>query len=57
MNFNLLADQNADKSAEVIKVEHPSGGDFTRSAANRQGNVSASFLIKIMREIILSEDW
>jgi len=34
----------ADQGAEVIKVENPSGGDFTRSAANRQGNVSASFL-------------
>ncbi|MFT7320959.1 CaiB/BaiF CoA transferase family protein [Congregibacter sp.] len=34
----------ADQGAEVIKIENPSGGDFTRSAANRQGNVSASFL-------------
>jgi crotonobetainyl-CoA:carnitine CoA-transferase CaiB-like acyl-CoA transferase len=34
----------ADQGAEVIKVENPTGGDFTRSAANRQGNVSASFL-------------
>ena len=34
----------ADQGAEVIKVENPAGGDFTRSAANRQGNVSASFL-------------
>ncbi|WP_152205787.1 CaiB/BaiF CoA transferase family protein [Marinobacter changyiensis] len=34
----------ADQGAEVIKIENPAGGDFTRSAANRQGNVSASFL-------------
>ncbi|MCM0612314.1 CoA transferase [Marinobacter sediminum] len=34
----------ADQGAEVIKVENPAGGDFTRFAANRQGNVSASFL-------------
>jgi len=34
----------ADQGAEVIKVENPAGGDFTRSAANRQGGVSASFL-------------
>ena len=34
----------ADQGAEVIKIENPSGGDFTRSAANRQGDVSASFL-------------
>lgn len=27
----------ADQGAEVIKVENPAGGDFTRSAANRQG--------------------
>ncbi|MCL7945426.1 CoA transferase [Marinobacter sp. ATCH36] len=34
----------ADQGAEVIKIENPAGGDFTRSAANRQGDVSASFL-------------
>ncbi len=34
----------ADQGAEVIKVENPAGGDFTRFAANRQGNMSASFL-------------
>lgn len=34
----------ADQGAEVIKIENPVGGDFTRSAANRQGGVSASFL-------------
>lgn len=34
----------ADQGAEVIKIENPTGGDFTRSAANRQGDVSASFL-------------
>lgn len=34
----------ADQGAEVIKVENPAGGDFTRSAANRQGDMSALFL-------------
>ena len=34
----------ADQGAEVIKVENPAGGDFTRHAANRQGGFSASFL-------------
>jgi len=34
----------ADQGAEVIKVENPAGGDFTRSAANRQGGMSALFL-------------
>lgn len=34
----------ADQGAEVIKVENPAGGDFTRSAANRQGGFAASFL-------------
>jgi crotonobetainyl-CoA:carnitine CoA-transferase CaiB-like acyl-CoA transferase len=34
----------ADQGAEVIKVENPAGGDFTRSAANRQGNMSALYL-------------
>jgi crotonobetainyl-CoA:carnitine CoA-transferase CaiB-like acyl-CoA transferase len=36
----LLGDQGAD----VIKVENPQGGDHTRSAANRRGGFSASFL-------------
>ena len=34
----------ADQGAEVIKIEHPAGGDFTRAMANRQGGFSASFL-------------
>ncbi|MDF1792507.1 MAG: CoA transferase [Thalassobaculaceae bacterium] len=34
----------ADQGAEVIKIEHPSGGDFTRAMANRRGGFSASFL-------------
>lgn len=34
----------ADQGAEVIKVENPKGGDFTRSAANRQGGFAASYL-------------
>ncbi len=36
----LLADQGGD----VIKVENPQGGDHTRTAANRRGGFSASFL-------------
>ncbi|PJK30039.1 CaiB/BaiF CoA transferase family protein [Minwuia thermotolerans] len=36
----MLADQGAD----VIKVEPPGTGDFTRQAGNRQNGVSASFL-------------
>ena len=36
----ILADQGAD----VIKVEAPNGGDFTRSVSNRRGGFSASFL-------------
>ena len=36
----ILADQGAD----VIKVEPPSRGDFTRSAGNKSGGMSASFL-------------
>ena len=36
----MLADQGAD----VIKVEMPGRGDFTRQAGNRRGGVSASFL-------------
>lgn len=34
----------ADQGAEVIKIEHPRGGDFTRAMANRRGGFSASFL-------------
>lgn len=36
----ILADQGAD----VIKVEPPGRGDFTRSAGNKSGGMSASFL-------------
>ncbi len=36
----LLADQGAD----VIKVENPNGGDFTRAVSTRRGGFSASFL-------------
>ena len=36
----ILADQGAD----VIKVEPPGSGDFTRSAGNRSGGLSAAFL-------------
>ena len=36
----ILADQGAD----VIKVENPRGGDFTRGAFNQRGGLSASFL-------------
>lgn len=36
----ILADQGAD----VIKVEPPGKGDFTRSAGNKSGGISASFL-------------
>ena len=34
----------ADQGAEVIKVENPDGGDFTRALSNRRGGFSASFL-------------
>lgn len=34
----------ADQGAEVIKVENPRGGDFTRSASNRQNGFAASYL-------------
>ncbi|BES70202.1 CaiB/BaiF CoA-transferase family protein [Marinobacter nanhaiticus D15-8W] len=34
----------ADQGAEVIKVENPAGGDFTRLAANRQAGFAASYL-------------
>jgi crotonobetainyl-CoA:carnitine CoA-transferase CaiB-like acyl-CoA transferase len=36
----ILADQGAD----VIKIEPPGTGDFTRSAGNQSGGLSASFL-------------
>lgn len=36
----LLADQGAD----VIKIENPKGGDFTRQVSNRRGGFSANFL-------------
>ena len=36
----LLADQGAD----VVKIENPAGGDFTRAVSNRRGGFSASFL-------------
>lgn len=36
----MLADQGAD----VIKIEHPRGGDFTRAVSNRRGGFSANFL-------------
>ena len=36
----ILADQGAD----VIKIETPHGGDFTRASANRRGGFSASFV-------------
>ena len=34
----------ADQGAEVIKIETPHGGDFTRGSANRRGGFSASFV-------------
>ncbi len=34
----------ADQGAEVIKIENPQGGDFTRAMSNRRGGFSASFL-------------
>ena len=34
----------AAQGAEVIKVENPDGGDFTRALSNRRGGFSASFL-------------
>jgi crotonobetainyl-CoA:carnitine CoA-transferase CaiB-like acyl-CoA transferase len=36
----MLADQGAD----VIKIEHPGGGDHSRQVADRRGGFSASFL-------------
>lgn len=34
----------ADQGADVIKVENPNGGDFTRQVSNRRGGYSANFL-------------
>ena len=34
----------ADQGAEVIKVEHPKGGDHTREVADRRGGMAAAFL-------------
>lgn len=34
----------ADQGAEVIKIENPDGGDFTRATPNRRGGMSAAFL-------------
>jgi crotonobetainyl-CoA:carnitine CoA-transferase CaiB-like acyl-CoA transferase len=34
----------ADQGADVIKIENPEGGDFTRVVSNRRGGFSASFL-------------
>ena len=33
-----------DQGAEVIKIENPDGGDFTRAVSNRRGGFSAAFL-------------
>ena len=33
----------ADQGADVIKIENPRGGDYTRSVATRRGGFSASF--------------
>lgn len=40
MSTMILADQGA----EVIKVEHPDGGDHTRLVSGRRGGFSSSFL-------------
>lgn len=34
----------ADQGAEVIKIEHPDGGDHSRQVSGRRGGFSASFL-------------
>lgn len=34
----------ADQGAEVIKIEHPAGGDHTRAVADQRGGFSASYL-------------
>ena len=33
-----------DQGADIIKVEHPKGGDFSRQVATRRAEMSASFL-------------
>ena len=33
-----------DQGAEVIKIENPEGGDFTRAMSNRRGGLSAPFI-------------
>ncbi|MGR8918298.1 MAG: CaiB/BaiF CoA transferase family protein [Gammaproteobacteria bacterium] len=33
-----------DQGADVIKVEHPAGGDYVRKGANRRGGFAANFL-------------
>jgi len=40
----LATMQLADQGAEVIKIERPYTGDYTRLAANRRGGFSANFL-------------
>ncbi len=34
----------ADQGAEVLKIENPRGGDYTRGVSNKNGGLSASFL-------------
>lgn len=34
----------ADQGAEVLKIENPKGGDYTRIVSNKSGGLSASFL-------------
>jgi len=34
----------ADQGAEVLKIENPNGGDYTRGVSSRNGGFSASFL-------------
>lgn len=34
----------ADQGAEVVKIENPIGGDYTRQVSNQRGGLSASFL-------------
>ena len=33
-----------DQGADIIKIEQPGGGDFSRHVATRRGGMSASFL-------------
>ena len=40
----LATMQLADQGAEVIKIERPGSGDYTRLASNRRAGMSASFL-------------